>query len=173
MIVQRAWPQHAPNWLNEAAARIGSSLDLAQTASEVVDAAVPWFADAAAIYAVERLLAADELASPRAGPGSAVRRLAARLSGQGEAVTDTPLPPGEVLVLGADTLRSRAMATGEPVLSGQPASEIAAPTTHDPDSPEIAAGCTSFLAMPLIARGVMVGCAVFGRAAGQPRVQLR
>ena len=29
VIVQRAWPQPAPSWLSEAAARIGSSLDLA------------------------------------------------------------------------------------------------------------------------------------------------
>ena len=174
VIVQRAWPQHAPSWLNEASARIGSSLDLVQTASEVADAAVPWFADAAVIYAVERLLAADELASPRAGPGSAVRRLAARLSGQGEAVADTLLPPGEVLVLGADTIRSQAMATGKPVLSSQPDDEVAARITggpggtRDPGGLEIAAGCTSFLAMPLIARGAVVGCAVFGRAPASP-----
>jgi hypothetical protein len=155
VIVQRAWPQHSPSWLNEATARIGSSLDLAQTASEVADAAVPWFADAAIIYAIERLLAADELVSPRAGPGSAVRRLAARLSGQGEAVTDTLLPPGEILVLSADTLRSQAMATGKPVLSGDLAIDIAT-------------GCTSFLAMPLVARGVVVGCAVFGRGPASP-----
>src|ERR1022692_5056973 len=51
VVVQRAWPQQAPSWLSEAAARIGSSLDLAQTAAEVVDAAGPWFADAAVIYA--------------------------------------------------------------------------------------------------------------------------
>src|ERR1019366_8003519 len=75
VVVQRAWPQQAPSWLSEAAARIGSSLDLPPTAAEVVDAAGPWFADAAVIYALERLPAADELASPRAGHGAAVRRL--------------------------------------------------------------------------------------------------
>ena len=57
MIVQRAWPQPGPSWLSEAAARIGSTLDLTQTAAEVVDVAVPGFADAAAIYVPERLLA--------------------------------------------------------------------------------------------------------------------
>jgi serine phosphatase RsbU (regulator of sigma subunit) len=155
VVVQRAWPQQAPSWLSEAAARIGSSLDLAQTAAEVVDAAVPWFADAAVIYALERLLAADELASPRAGHGAAVRRLAARLSGQDEAAAGTLLPAGEVLVLGADDLRLQAMTTGQPVLASQPASEITA-------------GCTSLLAMPLIARGTVVGCAAFGRAPASP-----
>jgi len=154
VVVQRAWPQRAPNWLSEATARIGSSLDLAETAAEVADAAVPWFGDAVAIYVIERLLAADELASPQTGPGATVRRLAARLSGQVEVGTGTALPAGEVVVLGADSLRSQAMATGKPVLSsgGQKA----------------AAGCTSFLAMPLIARGAVVGCAVFGRAPASP-----
>jgi GAF domain-containing protein len=154
VIAQRAWPQPAPSWLSEAAARIGSSLDLAQTASEAADAAIPWFADAAAIYAVERLLAADELAAGRAGHRSAVRRLAARLSGQVEDATGTLLPPGEVVVLGADSLRFQAMATGKPALSSS--------------GSKIAAGCTSFLAMPLIARGVVVGCAAFGRAPASP-----
>ena len=153
-VVQRAWPQRAPSWLSEATARIGSSLDLAETAAEVADAAVPWFGDAVAIYVIERLLAADELASPQAGPGAAVRRLAARLSGQVEAGTGTALPTGEVVVLGADSLRSQAMATGKPVLSS--------------GGPKVAAGCTSFLAMPLIARGAVVGCAVFGRAPTSP-----
>ena len=152
-VAQRAWPQRAPSWLSEATARIGSSLDLAETASEVAEAAVPGFADAVAIYVVERLLAADELAWPRAGLGTAVRRLAARLSGQVEAANGTALPPGEVVVLGADSLRSQAMATGKPVLSSDG---------------KIAAGCTSFLAMPLIARGAVVGCAVFGRAPASP-----
>ena len=154
VVVQRAWPQRAPSWLSEATARIGNSLDLAETASEVADAAVPWFADAAGIYVIERLLAADELASPRIGPGAAVRRLAARLSAQIEAVTGAPLPPGEVTVLGADSVRCQAMATGKPVLSSGGA--------------RIVVGCTSFLAMPLIARGVVVGCAVFGRAPASP-----
>jgi len=153
-VVQRAWPQRAPSWLNEATARIGSSLDLAETAAEVADAAVPGFADAAGIYVIERLLAADELASRLAGPGAAVRRLAARVSGQVEAVNGTALPPGEIVVLGADSIRSQAMATGQPVLSS--------------GGPKIAAGCTSFLAMPLIARGGVVGCAVFGRAPASP-----
>jgi serine phosphatase RsbU (regulator of sigma subunit) len=155
VLVQRAWPQQAPNWLTEAAGRIGSSLDLAQTAAEVADAAVPWFADGAVIYALERLLAADELVSPRAGQDAAVRRLAARLAVKGEAATAPAWPIGEVVVLGADTLRWRALATGQPVLASEPASEITA-------------GCTSMLAVPLIARGVVVGCAVFGRAAASP-----
>jgi len=83
-----------------------------------------------------------------------VRRLAARLSGPVEAATGAALPAGEVVVLGADSLRSQAMATCKPVLSS--------------GGPKIVVGCTSFLTMPLIARGAVVGCAVFGRAPTSP-----
>jgi hypothetical protein len=64
VIVQSAWPQPAPSWLGEAAAVIGNTLDISQTAAEVVTVAVPGFADGAAIYGTERLLAADEFTSP-------------------------------------------------------------------------------------------------------------
>ena len=168
MIAARAWPQPVPSWLSQATARIGSSLDLVQTASEVVEAAVPGFADAAAIYAAERLLAAGELGPPRAGHGAAVRRLAARLAGQDEAVIAELLPVGEVLVLGEDTLRSRAMATGEPVLSGQLDRETAESLARVPGGRQVAEHYSSLLAMPLIARGVVVGCATFGRAPASP-----
>jgi serine phosphatase RsbU (regulator of sigma subunit) len=168
LIATQAWPQPVPSWLSQATARIGSSLDLVQTASEVVEAAVPGFADAAAIYAAERLLAAGELEPPRAGHGAAVRRLAARLAGQDEAVVAGLLPIGEVLVLGEDTLRSRAMATGEPVLSGQLDRETAERLERIPGGRQVAAQYSSLLAMPLIARGVVVGCATFGRAPASP-----
>jgi serine phosphatase RsbU (regulator of sigma subunit) len=168
MIAARAWPQPAPSWLSQANAKIGSSLDLAQTASEVVEAAVPEFADAAVIYAAERLLAGGELTSPQVGHGAAVRRLAARLAGRDEADTGRLLPPGEVLVLGADTFRSQAMATGKPVLSSQLDRETAERLARHPGALQMAEQYSSFLAMPLIGRGVVVGCATFARAPASP-----
>jgi GAF domain-containing protein len=168
VIVQHVSPQPIPSWLSEGTARIGSTLDLTQTASEVADVAVPGFADAAVIYAAERLLAADELSSPRAGHGPVVRFLAARLAGQDAAVTDSLLRPGEVLVFGADTPSSRAMATGGPVLFHQLDSETAERMSRRPGGREIAASYTSFLAVPLVARGVVVGCATFGRGPASP-----
>ena len=114
VVVQRAWPLPAPSWLSEAAARIGSSLDMAQTAAEVAEAAVPGFADLTIIYAAERLLAADELTPSPAG--AAVRRLAARRAGHPPDVTDKMMRTGEVLVLGPDTPGSQAMTVGGPVL---------------------------------------------------------
>jgi len=168
VIAQRAWPQPAPSWLSEAAARLGSSLDLTQTASEVVDAAVPGFADAAIIYAAERLLIGGDLTSHRGGPGAAVRRLAVRMAGRDATAADSPIRPGEVLVLGRDEPGSRTMATGEPILFDHLDGETAARIARTPGGREIVAGYASWLAMPLIARGVVVGCAIFARAPASP-----
>jgi serine phosphatase RsbU (regulator of sigma subunit) len=168
VIVQRAWPQPVPGWLAEAAARIGSSLDLSQTASEVVEAAVGGFADAAAIYAAERLLAADDRALFRAGHGLAVRRLAGRLAGHAQEITDSVLPSGEVLFLTADTPRAQAITTGKPVVSEHLDAETAARLARHPAGAAIAAEYASFLTMPLIARGITVGCVVFARTPASP-----
>jgi GAF domain-containing protein len=165
VVVQRAWPQPAPSWLSEAAARIGSSLDMAQTAAEVAEAAVPGFADLTIIYAAERLLAADELTPPPAG--AAVRRLAARRAGHPPDVADKMMRTGEVLVLGPDTPGSQAMTVGGPVLfdhlDGETARRLA---RHGYQKP--AGDFTSYMAMPLIARNVVVGCAIFGRTPASP-----
>jgi serine phosphatase RsbU (regulator of sigma subunit) len=168
MIAARAWPQPAPSWLSEATARIGSTLDLAQTASEVADAAVPGFADAAVIYAAERLLAADDPISLQPGRGATVRRLAIRMTGQDTEFTSKALPPGEVLFLGPDTPRSQAMATREPVLSDVLDADTTERLARHPRGEEIAKRYVSFLAMPLIARDVVVGCTTFARTKSGP-----
>jgi GAF domain-containing protein len=168
VIVQRAWPQPSPRWLSEAAARIGTTLDLSQTANEVVDVAVPGFADAAAIFGSERLLAADELTAPQAMHGAVVRRLAVRLTGQPAVVTNRLLRPGEVLVFGEDSPSFQAMTDGAPVLYDQLDSETAERIVSRPGGREVFASFTSFLAVPLIARGTVVGCATFGRAQASP-----
>lgn len=163
VIVHRVQPRPVPGWLTYATARIGGSLDLSQTASEVADAAVASFADAAVIYMAERLLAADDRPADPAARGMAVRRLAACLADQDEAVTASLLPPGEVLFLAADTPRARAMTTGEPAVTDGLDGETYARLARHPLGPQIVAKYASFLVMPLIARGVTVGCAAFGR----------
>jgi GAF domain-containing protein len=168
VIAQRAMPQHRPSWLSDAAARIGTTLDLTQTAREIADVAVPRFADAAAIFGSERLLAADEFVSPQAGHGAVVRRLAARLDGRSAAVTDGLLRPGEVFVFGPDSPSCQAMATGGAVLYDQMDSADADRIGSLPGGRQITTSYASFLAVPLIARGMIVGCATFGRAPGRP-----
>jgi serine phosphatase RsbU (regulator of sigma subunit) len=168
VIAQRAWPQPAPSWLRDAAAKIGSSLDLVETATEVANAAVPGFADVAIIYVAERLLVADEVMSTLVAQGAVVRRLASRHSRQPAAVAGKTARPSEVIVLGPGTPGCRAMATGGPVLFDQLDSETAQRLTRYPGATQMAAGYTSYMAIPLIARGVVVGCAIFGRTPASP-----
>jgi len=168
VIAQRAWPQPAPSWLSEAAARLGSSLDLTQTASEVVDAAVPGFCDAAIIYAAERLLTGGDLTAARGSPGAAVRRLAVRITGAAPPGQDSPLRPGEVLVLGPGVPGARTMATGEPILFDRLDGETAERLARTPGAMKILGAYASWLAMPLIARDVVVGCAIFARSPASP-----
>jgi Stage II sporulation protein E (SpoIIE)/GAF domain len=168
VIVQPASSQPGQGLLGDAVDRIGTTLDLTQTAREAVDVAVPGFADAAAIYVPERLLAADELSSHREGHEMVVRRLVARLADQPPADTDSLLLPGEVLVFGPDSPCFRAMATGSPVVFGHFDGEATDRISRRPGGEEIVSRYTSFLAVPLPARGSVVGCATFGREAGSP-----
>ena len=170
LMAERVRGRPGPSWLSEAAARIGSTLDLTTTATEVVDVAVPGFADAAVVYVAERLLVADEPAiSPRAGHGVVVRRLAARLADQDTTVTDSVFRAGEAVVFGADTPHQRAMTTGGPVLFDQLDGETSERISRRPGGRAITSAYTSFLAVPLVAGRVIVGCAAFGRApTGQP-----
>jgi hypothetical protein len=169
VLIERAWPQPSPAWLRDAAERIGRTLDLYQTAAEVIDVAVPGFADSAGLYVTDRLLVADEFVSAKPGTGVVVRRLAARLAGQSEEATNDRLPAGEVLFLAEGSRRLQAISTGQPVLFDW--SDEMEPEQLARQSgvylEQAAAGYT-FLAVPLAARGAVVGCAVFGRSPGGP-----
>ncbi len=167
VLARLASPQTGPSLLTEAAVRIGSTLDLTQTAREVVDVAVPRFADAAAIYLPEHMFAADEPGSHRVLHAALVRRLAARLAGQPDDVTESLFRSGEVVVLGEGTPCFRAMAVSSPVLYDHLDVDTAERIGQRPGGREITASYTSFLAMPLVARGAVVGCAAFGRTAGR------
>jgi hypothetical protein len=166
VITQRAWPQPRPSWLSESAARIGTTLDLGQTASEVAGVAVPRFADAAFIYATERLLAGDDFTALRTGQAAVMRRLAARVADSPEVVTGALVRLGEVLIFAPGTPGYQAMATGRAVLFDEVDSENAERLRRV--GGDMFTSYPSFLAVPLAARGAVVGCAVFARTSASP-----
>jgi serine phosphatase RsbU (regulator of sigma subunit) len=84
------------------------------------------------------------------------------------AVTDSVLRPGEVLVFDGASPSFRAMSTGQPVRSDHLGQETVDRLTRRPGGHQIAAGYTTFLAVPLAARGLVLGCATFARAPGDP-----
>jgi serine phosphatase RsbU (regulator of sigma subunit) len=166
-----AGPPAPPGYhvLADAATRIGTTLDLNRTACEAADVAVPAFADACAIFVSERLLAADELGYySLAGPAVVVRRLVARLSGQPAALTDNLLRPGEVVVFNAESPSLRAMTLRRAVPFERLDDESAQRIARLPRGREMTAGYVSFLAVPLIARGTVLGCTTFARSAAWP-----
>ena len=168
MIARRASAHPGQQVLTDAATKIGTTLDLDRTASEAADVAVPAFADACAIFVSERLLVADELRPYASGPAVVVRRLTARLSGQPPAITDSLLRPGEVIVFSAESPSFRAMTQRNPVLFDELDAESAERIARRPGGQEMFAPYTSFLAVPLVARGLVLGCATFARSATWP-----
>jgi len=166
VIAQRAVPPR-PDLLREAVARVGTTLDLTRTAREVTEVVVPEFADAAAVFVLERLLTAEEPMLDVASSSALVRRLAARLAGQPAAVTDNLLRPGEAFLFGAESPSYRAMTSGSPVVTGYLDRETADRLARRPGGREPDASYTSFLSVPLIARGVVLGCVTFARVVGR------
>jgi serine phosphatase RsbU (regulator of sigma subunit) len=168
VIARRMADPTSQGLLSEAAARIGTSLDLIQTAREAVEVTVPGFADGASILVPERMLAADEFAARPDSRETVVRRLGSCLAGQSPADTDRLLRPGEVLVFGSDSPCFQAMSTARPVLFRQLDQGTADRLRRSAGGRRIAAGYSGFLAVPLVARGSVVGCVVFARTAGRP-----
>jgi hypothetical protein len=164
VIARRASAQPGQQVLTDAATKIGTTLDLHRTAAEAADVAVPAFADACAIFVSERLLVADELRPYATGPAVVVRRLTARLSGQPARITDSLLRPGEVVVFNSESPSYRAMTQRGPVLFDQLDAETATRLARRPGTQEMFDTYTSFLAVPLVARGVVLGCANFARS---------
>ncbi|MGW1992190.1 ATP-binding SpoIIE family protein phosphatase [Embleya sp. NPDC001921] len=158
------------NWLNEAGLRIGTTLDLKTTAQEFADFAVPRLADGAAVDLLESVIQGEEGLRP-SGRGRPVRRAMA------VAAIDrlADLEPDEVGELSTsspdrDSRFTRALADGRPLLIssfGPDDYEELAPT------PSAAAklrqaGVHTYMMVPLIARGVLLGSADFIRAGGRP-----
>jgi serine phosphatase RsbU (regulator of sigma subunit) len=153
--------------LEAATAHLGSSLDLAGTAAEVVDAAVPGFADAAIVYATERLLAADE-PPPEKGRNTILRRLAGRFEGFDAKMNESVLPIGEVVMFEPGTPGAKVMEMGRPLIYARHEDQpIPRPSARHGGDEGIVL-YKSFLAMPLIARGRVLGCMRLCRAGSRP-----
>ncbi|MFR9676060.1 SpoIIE family protein phosphatase [Streptomyces sp. TR02-1] len=158
-------------WLNAAGTQIGTTLDLERTAQELAEFTVPRFADAAAVDLLESVLLGEE-GDRVVGAGVPVTR--AMAVDAVDALRELePSPVGEIVdrehrretLLTTKCLRAR-----ESVLVSRMTEEDmerVAPT----DSAAAAMrrqGVHSYLAVPLIARGVLLGSADFVRAGDTP-----
>ncbi|MEE4594798.1 SpoIIE family protein phosphatase [Streptomyces sp. DSM 41524] len=155
--------------LNEAGARIGTSLDLETTARELLDVAVPQFCDLASVDLYQGLLSGDET-PPGLADGSAELRRVAFAS----AVSDGPVAFGDIC-------RVNTVEDPKPIQVGEvhryPFNSLCAhvlrtaqvrvvPGRDGSEALELGAMLQSTLVVPMVARDTVVGLAQFSRTKG-------
>jgi PAS domain S-box-containing protein len=147
--------------LAEAGDRIGTTLDLGQTAREIVGVLVPQLADSADVQLLESALDPDETAAAPASTRGLLRRLAARFPDP-----DAPtaaLAPGQTFRIPVDTVYERVIAEGHPM--NLYASDVPALIT-DPRAGALRdylATLGSARLIPLVARGTVLGAVAVTR----------
>ncbi|ALV37520.1 SpoIIE family protein phosphatase [Streptomyces sp. CdTB01] len=141
----------------DATTRIGTTLELERTARELAEVAVPELADVAAVDLLDAVVAGRRSILGPTEP-AVMRALAVRADDAPEALRAAD-PPGQVARYGPDRLVTECVRTGRPVMLAR---------VEEADLPRIArsaeaaehlarAGVHSYLAVPLIARGEVLG----------------
>ncbi|WP_330269422.1 SpoIIE family protein phosphatase [Streptomyces griseorubiginosus] len=147
--------------LSEAGVRIGTTLDVRSTARELAESAVPQLADFVTVDLPEAVLRGEEPADPR----SDLRRTVVH-----GIHDDCPFHPvGKQVDYGPTMPQSRCLASGQAVL--EPDLKAAAGWfAQDPEhSAQLLSHVHSLIAVPLVARGTVLGVAGFYRAQDSPR----
>ena len=147
----------------EAELKLRTGLDLAEIARLVVDATVPDFADAAAVFAVERLLCGGEPVQFDDAWEITARRLGTRIAHESQRVTQAAFPVGEVIAFAADSPYARCVRGGGPAVFTQPDSQTLARTR--PGGREMLSRYASFLAVPTVSGEQAAGFLAFARTA--------
>ncbi|OLZ68855.1 protein phosphatase [Streptomyces sp. IMTB 2501] len=144
--------------LSEASTRIGTTLDVRRTAQELAETAVPRLADYVTIDLPEAVLRGEESSDPHGDLRRAVVH----------GIQDNcPFHPvGKQVDYGPTTPQLRCLTSGEAVL--EPDLKVAAGwLAHDPEhTEELLTHVHSLIAVPLTARGVVLGVAAFYRGQG-------
>ncbi|WP_371483505.1 SpoIIE family protein phosphatase [Kitasatospora sp. NBC_00315] len=148
----------------EATARIGTTLDLQRTAEELVEAVVPRFADFATVDLLEPVLRGEEPVHLAAD--SAVRLKAVAVGEAYESgMVQTADTVGETSAYDAERPYTQCLRSARPLLRSHVTEEILASLVSSPDrvAPGMAAGVHSYLMVPLLARGMVIGGSEFVR----------
>ncbi|MGW2879936.1 SpoIIE family protein phosphatase [Streptomyces sp. NPDC001233] len=141
----------------DASARVGTALDVEQTAHELTEIAAPALADVVAVDVLDSALSCRRISRPDNGP-ELFRALALKAAHPTVALRAAD-PPGDIAAYAGDRLVTLCVHTGRPVL---------VPHVGPHDLPRIArdaaagallaeAGVHSYLAVPLIAHGEVLG----------------
>ncbi|MFE7834746.1 SpoIIE family protein phosphatase [Streptomyces sp. NPDC057474] len=148
--------------LSDAGARIGTTVDIARTAQELADIAVPWLADFTAVDLLDLPQQGDKPASaPSAGPVT-MRRTAVRsvLEGSPESLVAV----GETAAYPALSPPAECLAAGHPSLYRMTDSTIARWAAQAPSAAWIREyGTHSMMIVPMRAHGITLGVVLFSR----------
>ncbi|MEV5548401.1 SpoIIE family protein phosphatase [Streptomyces sp. NPDC052309] len=141
----------------DASTRIGTTLELDRTAHELADVAVPGLADIAAVDLLEAVVKGRR---STLGPAehAVIRALAVHADDAPEAMRAAD-PPGQVARYGPERLVTECVRTGRPVMVPRVTEEDLSRIARSPEAAELLgrAGVHSYLAVPLIARGEVLG----------------
>ncbi|MCX5009962.1 SpoIIE family protein phosphatase [Streptomyces sp. NBC_00555] len=142
----------------DATVRIGTTLDLEQTARELADVVVPELADIAAVDILDSVLEGRPSLKSSAHEPAVFRALAVAAAYPSEAVRAAD-PPGDIARYEADRLVTQSVTTGHPVLVAHVHARDISRIARDDDAAALLAraGLRSYLAVPLIARGEVLG----------------
>lgn len=141
----------------DASARIGTTLELDRTARELAEVAVPELADIAAVDLLEAVMDGRRSSLGPTEP-AVIRALAVRAEDAPEALGAAD-PAGQVTRYDADRLVTECVRTGRPVMVARVEESDLPRIARSPEAAELLAraGVHSYLAVPLIARGEVLG----------------
>ncbi|MGW7099373.1 SpoIIE family protein phosphatase [Streptomyces sp. NPDC054838] len=144
--------------LAEAGTRIGTTLDLGQTARETADLLVPQLADSADVQLLEAVLGPDDAAFSNRG---VLRRIAVTFPDP--AAPTAVLAPGQTFRIPTGTVYERVIAEGRPM--NLYATDVPALITDPRAEPlrRYLAGLGSARLVPLVARGTVLGAVTVTR----------
>ncbi|MFF3290426.1 SpoIIE family protein phosphatase [Streptomyces sp. NPDC003023] len=155
-------------WLSLAGTEIGTTLDLERTAQELADFVVPRLADGAAIDLLESALRGEHVEAGPDGKRPVMRAIA--VSAVPHLMDLEPDPVGELTSVNKNTIAVHALMHRKPVLMSRLSRDDfarVAPTSSAAEKMR-RAGVHSYMVVPLIARGVLLGVADFVRSGRRP-----
>ncbi|MEV0904208.1 SpoIIE family protein phosphatase [Streptomyces hokutonensis] len=142
----------------EAGVRIGTTLDLQQTARELADVAVPHVADLAAVDVLESVVAHGGI-TPVAGDAQVEFRALAVAAGYLTDAIHAADPVGELATYGPHRIITQCVREAGPILVERVDRPMMRRIARDARAAQTlrAAGVHSYLAVPLMARGEVLG----------------
>ncbi|MEU5768363.1 SpoIIE family protein phosphatase [Streptomyces asoensis] len=142
----------------DAGVRIGTTLDLRQTARELTDVTVPHVADLAAVDILESVVAHGTI-TPVPGHAPAEFRALAVAAGYATDAIHAADPVGELATYGPSRIITRCVRSARPVLIGRVEPRMMRRIARDANAARTLreAGVHSYLALPLTARGKVLG----------------